>query len=203
MKVLLKILILAGVVALSILADDYVARGMSVAVCVLVAIIGYNIDTERRGAYGVFLLSSGYILALIFYLLTHLLQVHVDTYDNHQVVYSRFFVRKLAEGKTETKTLAYAFRTEWGFVNDIECDEFCFVYTDKNTCIICSRYAQLFEVELPFSMVEKEFQDGQTHGCLQFIVDKQGIVYDLHGNVVEDDYVPIRVDHTVPNPYPA
>lgn len=200
MKVLLKILILAGVVAVSILSDDYIARGMSVAVCVATVILGYIFgdSTETRETYSVFLLVSGYFLALTFYLLTMLVQVHVDDYGDSTIVYSRFWTHTLAVGKLETKKIPYGYSTEYGFVHGIESDDFKFVYTRNNTCIICSRYARMMELELPFKLTERDFGDGY----IQLIIDKRGQVFDFHGNPVDGNYRPIKVDHTIPDPCP-
>ena len=200
MKVLLKILILAGVVAVSILSDDYIARGMSVAVCVATVILGYIIGdcTERRESYGVFLFSIGYGLGLIFFLLSLLVEVHIDDNGNSAIVHSRFWTHTLAEGKLETKKIPYGYSTEYGFVHGVESDDFKFVYTRNNTCIICSRYARMMELELPFTFTERDFGDGY----IQLIIDKRGQAFDFHGKPVDGNYRPIKVDHTIPDPCP-
>lgn len=54
------------------------------------------------------------------------------------------------------------------------------------------------EVELPFTFTEKDFGDGS----IQLIVDKRGKIFDFHGNPVNEDYHPIKVDCSVPDPFP-
>ena len=200
MKVLIKFLILIGVIGMAMLAEDFIARGVGVGVCIATIIIGYMIGdyTETRETYGVFVFSSGYILALTFYLLTMLVQVHVDDCGDSAIVHSRFWTHTLAEGKLETKKISYGYITEYGFVHGIESDDFKFVYTRNNTCIICSRYARMMELELPFTFTERDFGDGY----IQLIIDKKGQVFDFHGNLVDGKYRPIKVDHTIPDPCP-
>ena len=200
MKVLLKILILAGVVAVSILSDDYIARGMSVAVCVATVILGYIIGdcTERRESYGVFLFSIGYGLGLIFFLLSLLVEVHIDDNQDNVKIRSRFGTHTIAEGsKLEVKHINYAYSTEYGFTQDIESDDFLFVYTNRGTCVICSKYARMMEIGVPFSLIEKDYGDGK----LQFIADTDGHIFDFHGGRVDEKYHPIKVDHSIPDPY--
>lgn len=201
MKVLIKFLILIGVIGMAMLAEDFIARGVGIGVCIATIIIGYMIGdyTETRETYGVFLFSSGYILALTFYLLTMLVQVHVDDSGHSIKIYSRFMTHVIAEGKKlQKENLSYGYSTEYGFIKGVEKANFNFLYTDKNTCIITSLYAVMMEVELPFTVTEKDFGDGY----IQLIIDKSGTIYDLHGDPVNEDYHPIKVDHTIPDPCP-
>lgn len=200
MKVLLKILIIAGIIGISILSDDFIARGMSVAVCALTVIIGYIVDNtdETRETYGVFLFASGYFLALTFFLLTMLVEVHIDNNGDNAIVRSRFWTHTLAEGKLETKKIPFGYSTEYGFVHGIESDDFYFIYTEKQTCIICSKYSRMLEIGVPFKLVEKDYGDGK----LQFIADAAGNIFDFHGDWVDEKYSPIKVDHSIPDPMP-
>lgn len=101
MKLFIRFLILAGVICAAIFAEDFIARGVGVVICIATIIIGYMIGghTEKRETYGVFLFSSGYILAMFFFLLTLLVEVHVEDNGNNVKVYSRFWTHILAEGK--------------------------------------------------------------------------------------------------------
>jgi hypothetical protein len=56
----------------------------------------------------------------------------------------------------------------------------------------------MMELELPFKLTERDFGDGY----IQLIIDKRGQVFDFHGNPVDGNYRPIKVDHTIPDPCP-
>ena len=126
------------------------------------------------------------------------LEVHVKKNGENIEIRSRFYTHILASGnKLEETKFRYAYAEEYGFVQGLEEDTFYLVYTAKNTCIICSRFAKEVELNLPFTVKERDF----GHGNIQ-LLSKGETLYDLHGNIVTDNYRPIRVDHTIPDPTP-
>lgn len=201
MKAFINFLIFGVVIGLAILCEDFIARGVGVGVCIAAIIIGYMIGdrTKLRETCGLFLFSSGYVLALLFFILTLVLEVHVYDNGKNVQVRSRFWTHALAEGtRLEVKKIRYAYTSECGFIQGVETEDFRFIYTEKGTCVICSKYARIMEVCLPFRLTERDCGDGK----LQFIVDANGHAFDFHGKLVGNNYRPIKVDHGVSDPVP-
>ena len=137
----------------------------------------------------------GLCLAFLFWLFMDIVPVHIV---DGKEIRSRFYTHIIASGQhIETKNINYAYATEYGFIHGIETDSFHFVYTDTS-CLICSRLGVVYDIGVPFAFTERNFGDG----TLTLVIDNTGKVYDLHGRPVLPGYKPIKVDHTMPDPYP-
>lgn len=187
--------ILIGITALM---EDHLFRGAGMLVGFLLFLSAFAVgdSTKMREHLGFYCFVSGPILVVVAFFLYFFLEVHVITSDNNSKIVSRFFTRSLAVAdgnQFEKNQVAYAFTTEYGFIDGIDSDLFYFVYTDHETCVVCDRFCKQIELDAPINLVKQDFKDG----TLEFIRDVHGNVYDFHGRPVREGYKPIQNDYTI------
>lgn len=190
---LLAILSIALVVVAA-LSEDFLFRGSGIVVGLSVFLLALVVGNTKYKDVGVYLSIMGSLIMIMSFILSYALEVHVVyTKNNNVKIVSRCYTRVLATGsRIETKRLNYAFSTEYGIVDSVDIDKFYFIST-HGTCTILDRYGTHFELDAPVCIIPKKFKEG----TLEFLMDKHGQIFDLHGRSFEEGYSPIKNDYTI------